>query len=61
MSLLRKIIVIVGFFLLMNVIDFLQVDTVQLFSPKTLAALGFIFLAAYAFGDLAHQFKLPKI
>jgi len=61
MSLLRKIIVIVSFFLLMNVIDYLQVDTVQLLSPKTLAALGFIFLAAYAFGDLAFQFKLPKI
>ncbi len=45
----------------MNVIDYLQVETVQLFNPKTLAALGFIFLAAYAFGDLAYQFKLPKI
>jgi Kef-type K+ transport system membrane component KefB/GTPase SAR1 family protein len=45
----------------MYLIDYLQVETVQLFSPKTLAALGFIFLAAYAFGDLAYQFKLPKI
>ncbi len=41
--------------------NYLQVDASQILSPKTLASLGFICLAAYAFGDIAFQFKLPKI
>lgn len=61
MSTIRKFGIIVSLVLLINLIQFLQVDTGQIFHAETLISLGFILLAAFSFGELTSLLGLPRI
>lgn len=58
---MRRLFIIALLFLLMSALPFLQLSEEAAFHPKSLAALGFVLLAAYTLGEIAGKFKLPKI
>lgn len=58
---MRRLIIIALLFLLMSALPFLQVVEDRPFHPKSLAALGFVLLAAYTLGEIASRLNLPKI
>lgn len=58
---MRRLIIVALLFLLMSALPYLQVAEDSAFHPKSLAALGFVLLAAYTLGEITGKFKLPKI
>lgn len=58
---MRRILIVGLLFLLMSALPFLQAGGEGAFNPKSLAALGFVLLAAFTGGELAARLRLPKI
>jgi Kef-type K+ transport system membrane component KefB/DNA-binding TFAR19-related protein (PDSD5 family) len=58
---MRRILIVGLLFLLMSALPFLQAEGEGAFNPKSLAALGFVLLAAFTGGELAARLRLPKI
>ncbi len=58
---MRRLVIVALLFLLMSALPYLQLAEDSAFHPKSLAALGFVLLAAYTLGEIAGKFKLPKI
>lgn len=58
---MRRVLIIGLLFLLMSALPYLQAGEEGPLNSKSLAALGFVLLAAYTCGELAARLRLPKI
>jgi len=58
---MRRLFIVALLFLLMSAMPYLQLAEDAAFDPKSLAALGFVLLAAYTLGEITGRFRLPKI
>ena len=60
-SVIRKFVVIISLILIIYFLQFIQIDTGQVFQADTLLSLGFILISAFSFGEFAYLLGLSRI